>query len=100
VALLHQPRQVLMQVAPVLGIEEVCSSPDIDDPRWSTQKKAIENLDARTAAVSRLSGADIAAARASCLKSLREARAILASPNGPYDHTPNASSSNNRWRGP
>jgi hypothetical protein len=32
VALLHQPRQVLLQVAPVLGIEEVCSSPDIDDP--------------------------------------------------------------------
>jgi methanethiol S-methyltransferase len=78
-----------------LGIEEVCSSPDVDDPRWSTQKKAVENLNARTAAVTQLSGADIAAARASCLKSLMEARAILVSPNGPYSKT---SSSNNRWR--
>jgi hypothetical protein len=84
VALLHQPRQVLLKVAPVLGMELICSSPDIDDPRWSTQEKTVANLDARIASVSNLRGADVTSARDSCLKYLREARAILLSPNGPY----------------
>src|SRR6266480_5170993 len=84
VALLHDPRQVLLKVAPVLGMEGICFSPDIDDPRWPTQQKAVANLDARIASVSRLRGADVASARESCLKYLKEAKAILLSPNGPY----------------
>jgi hypothetical protein len=84
VALLHQPRRVLLEVAPVLGLEGICSAPDIDDPRWSTQQKLVKNLDARIASVSRLNGADVASARDLCLKSLNEARALMLSPNGPY----------------
>jgi len=84
VALLHQLRQVLLKVAPVLGMGPICSSPDIDDPRWSTQEKTVANLDARIASVSKLRGADVTSARDSCLKYLREARAFLLSPNGPY----------------
>jgi hypothetical protein len=84
VALLHNPRQVLVKVAPVLGLEGVCSSPDIDDPRWPTQQKAVANLDARIASVTKVSGAAVASARDSCLKYLREAKAVLVSPNGPY----------------
>jgi hypothetical protein len=84
VALLRNPRQVLLRVAPVLGMEGVCSSPDIDDPRWPTQQKAVANLDARIVSVSKLNRADVASARDSCLKYLRDARAVLISPNGPY----------------
>ena len=84
VALLHQPRRVLLEVGPVLGLEGICSAPDIDDPRWSTQQKLVKNLDARIASVSRLNGDDVGSARDSCLKFLREARALMLSPNGPY----------------
>jgi hypothetical protein len=83
-ALLHDPHQVLLRVAPVLGLEGICSAPDIDDPRWSTKQKAVANLDDRIAAVRRLSDPSVAAARASCLKYLHEDRALLLSPNSPY----------------
>ena len=83
-ALLHNPRVVLLQVAPELGIQSVCSAPDVDDARWDTKDKALADLDARIVAVTRLAGPDIAAARASCLQHLNEARAYLVSANGPY----------------
>jgi hypothetical protein len=84
VALLHDPQQVLLSVAPVLGLEGICSAPDTDDPRWPTREQVVANLDDRIAAVSHLSDRTVAAVRASCLKYLRENRALLMSPNGPY----------------
>jgi hypothetical protein len=84
VALLTNPRYVLLQVAPTFGLENVCSGPDIDDARWSTKPQAIANLDERIHSVSALKGQDIAKARAACLKSLKADRDLLESPNGPY----------------
>jgi hypothetical protein len=65
-------------------MDDVCSGPDVDDARWDTKAKAIATIDARMASMSHLSGGDIAEARLSCLKYLREAKEYLAGPNGPY----------------
>ena len=83
-ALLHNPREVLMRVASVLGIEGVCSGPDIDDPRYAIQQKAVSTLDARILAVARLKDRKLSDLRDSCLKLLRSEKALLLSADGPY----------------
>jgi len=82
VALLRRPRDVLIYAAPTLGIQFVCGQPVEGDPGVETPTKLLAYLDARIAAVSRLTGVDVAAARTSCLKYLTEARSQAASSNG------------------
>jgi hypothetical protein len=84
VALLHNPHDVLLRLGPELSIEGICTAPDVDDPRFDTKQKAIQSLEARIAAVTQVTSADVAAARRSCLEFLKQAKAILVTTGGPY----------------
>ena len=83
-ALVHSPREVLIQGASTFGVESICSGPDVDDHRYETRDRAVAAVVERITAVRKLRGRDVAALRASCLRSLQAEKALLLSDKGPY----------------
>ncbi len=83
-ALARNPRDVLLLIVPRMSIEGVCGFPDLSDSKTDTQQKAVAYLDARIKAVSKLTGADIAAMRTQCLKKLENTKREVLSPKGPF----------------
>jgi len=73
---------VLRIVAPTFGTGEICAGPDID--HFVARDAYVAALDRRISAVSAIGEADLAADRASCLSSLKEVRAHILSPDGPF----------------
>jgi hypothetical protein len=84
VALAKAPHQVLSLVVPALPVEEVCGMPDVSDLRFDTKAKATRYLDTRIAAVAELTQPSISDLKSACLKALKEARQVIAAPNGPF----------------
>jgi hypothetical protein len=84
VALAKAPRKVLSVAVPALSVEEVCGLPDLSDLRFATKAKANHYLDARIAAVDRLNEPAIAELKLACLKALRDAKQVIAAPDGPF----------------
>jgi hypothetical protein len=84
IALAKAPQQVLSMVVPALPLEAVCGLPDVSDLRFATKPKATRYLDARIAAVTRLNEPAIADLKMACLKSLQDAKQVIAAPDGPF----------------
>jgi hypothetical protein len=84
VALARAPRQVLSVVVPTLPVDEVCGLPDVSDLRFGTKAKAIQYLEVRITAIAELSQQSISELKSACLKALREARQVIAAPDGPF----------------
>jgi hypothetical protein len=84
VALARAPRQVLSVVVPALPVEEVCGLPDVSDLRFDSKAKALQYLDVRITAVAELTQPSISDLKSACLKALKEARQVIAAPNGPF----------------
>ena len=84
VALLRSPREVLLLLAPVMGIDAICGFPDTSDDRYKTQKLTLQYLDARISTVKSLVGAEIAGLKDQCLEQLNRTKAQVLSPSGPF----------------
>jgi hypothetical protein len=84
VALAKAASQVLSILVPTFPVEEVCGLPDVSDLRFATKAKASRYLDARVAAVTRLTQPTIADRKSACLKALEQAKQIIAAPDGPF----------------
>lgn len=70
-ALEVEPRNVLTVLSlSAFNIQVVCTSPDIDDARYSTYDKAVASLIKRESAVSKVQQKDLASVRDECLDSL------------------------------
>lgn len=61
-----------------LSTDVFCIAPDVDDDRFGTYEAAMQSINARISAVTRVAAPELAATRSTCLRSLTNSQAQLA----------------------
>lgn len=74
-ALEHNPGTVLRKYGNSVNI--VCSSPDVDDPRYGNYEKAFEAINGRYRSVQDLQESDLKSVKDSCLRALEKSRGSI-----------------------
>ena len=76
-ALEHHPANVLRIALPVFGIN-VCSGPDVDDPRFDSYERSIRAIDERIRMLATVRDRALLEPRNRCIEQLRSSRSGIA----------------------
>lgn len=77
-ALGNQPEIVLTIAPPVFSLDEICSAPDVDDPRFNSYELSIKEIRHRKLALHKVHRKNLLKDVATCQKDLEEAKADAA----------------------
>jgi hypothetical protein len=77
-ALEHRPGNVLAIAIPNFALEVVCTSPDVDDPRFDSYDLSMAAIERRQARLRSVREANLLALRDSCIAELEKAKGLVA----------------------